>query len=129
MGGWALKQITLTLTILALAAGTAQAAVHHHPLRHRVAYHHRRPIRRLHLTAEMRDNGRQAPEVKAAALRQEGYLNPTVSRRVGKGVYASFGYQSGMVRPTLQPGELSGAADTRLSQSESAAGVKVGIPF
>lgn len=124
-----MKRLTLSLIALALAAGAAQAAGHHHrPLRHRVAYHHRRHVRPLHLTAEMRDDGRRSPALDPAALRRDGYLNPAVSHPLGRGAYASFGYQPGVVRP-MQQGELNGAADTRLSHSESAAGVKVGIPF
>jgi len=124
-------RITLTLAILALAADAAQAGAQHSshkPLRRHVAYHHRHPSRRLRLTAEMKDDGRRTPAVKQAALRQDDYLQPTVSRALGKGAYASFGYQSGVVRG-LQPGELNGAADTRLRHPESTAGVKVGIPF
>ena len=125
-----MTRLALTFAILALAAGGAQAKVKHHPpLRHHVAYHHRRQVRRLHLTAEMRDDGRQASGAGRVALRQDAYMQPNVTQKLGKGAYASFGLQPNAVRSPLQPVELNGAANTRLTHSETPAGVKVGIPF
>jgi hypothetical protein len=125
-----MRSLIVALSLLALAAGAAQTAPRHHAsLRHRVAYHHRGRVRRLHLSAEMRDNGRQASAADRASLRQDGYIKPVVQRDLGKGVYASFGLQQNAVRSPLAPVELNGAANTRLTHSETPAGVKVGIPF
>jgi hypothetical protein len=129
-----MRRFALAMAMLVLAAGSASAKAppKHHaaPLRHRVSYrrHYRR--QRLHFSAEMKDDGR-TPTLDRAALRHDtGYMRPMAVSRLGKtGAYAAFGYNTSAVKPTLQPGELNGAADTRLSHGESAAGVKVGIPF
>jgi hypothetical protein len=125
-----MTRLALAFAILALTTSAAQTHVRHYPApRHRVTFHHRRPPRRLHLSAEMRDTNRQASAGSRAALRQDGYMNPYVTRGLGKGAYASFGVQNDAVRPPAQPLELNGAANARLTHSESPAGVRVGIPF
>jgi hypothetical protein len=125
-----MNRLVLGLAILALAAGAAQATPRHsRALRHHVAYHHRHPVRRLHLTAEMRDDGRQTAAVDRTAIRPDGYIKPVIRRDLGDGAYASFGLQQNAVRSPLAPVELNGAANTRLTHSETPAGVKVGIPF
>lgn len=129
-----MKRFALAMAMLVLAAGGALAKPpqHHHAatLRHRVSWRHHHRRQRLHLSAEMKDDGR-TPTLGRAALGQDnGYMRPlAVSRLNNRGAYAAFGYNTSAVKPTLQPGELNGAADTRLSHGESAAGVKVGIPF
>ena len=122
-----MTKLTLVIAILALAASAAAApARHHHPVRHR----HYARARPHHFSVEMRDDGRAAAKPYRSATRQDAYLNPLVQRRLGKTrAIAVLGYNRGAIPPTLGPHELNGAAETRLGQSESTAGVSVKVPF
>jgi hypothetical protein len=125
-----MRKLSLSLAILGLAAGAAQAAANQHPMAHRhVSYAHRpRAAPQLHLSAEMSDDYRQTPTFQRASFRPDG-TKSMVRTDLGRGVYATFGLQKDTVDPPVRPVELDGAADTRLNQPEGSAGVKVGIPF
>jgi hypothetical protein len=122
-----MTKLTLVVAILALVTGAAAApARHHHPIRHR----HYARARTHHFSVEMRDDGRATAKPYRPATRQDAYLNPMVRGRLGKtSAIAALGYNRGAIAPTLGPHELNGAAETRLGQSESTAGVSVKVPF
>jgi len=121
-----MTKLTVMIAILALAAGAAASPARHHPVRHR----HYARARTHHFSVEMKDDGRATAKPYRPATRQDAYLNPLVQRRLGKTrAIAVLGYNRGAIPPTLGPHELNGAAETRLGQSESTAGVSVKVPF
>jgi len=92
--------------------------------RHHARVHHR------HWSVEMRSDGQTSGRPRHAVAPQQARLRPNLERRFGrKGAVATLGYNPGVVRRTLGPNELDGAAEARLGQSESIAGVNVKVPF
>jgi hypothetical protein len=122
--------ILLLAATLACAAPVC-ASAGRHPVRHRHRHYAARQEVR-HLSVEMTDDGQFATTTwrPSPRLGQQASLPPNYRQRLGEtGAVASLGYNKDAVGRTLDQHELDGAAEKRLGNSESTAGVSVKIPF
>lgn len=113
----------MLVIIVMVVFGTAALAHPTHARRHARAQHR-------HWSAEMHSDGQTSSRAYHAVPSQQARPRPSLERRFDrKGAVATVGYNPGVIGRTLGPHELDGAAEARLGQSESIAGVNVRVPF